>query len=488
MDPEEAARGRRAGSSRSRARLSSSASRAPAKSPRHWASTPSECRTAAATSRVAELLGQRAALGVERARRGRSGRPCTRRRRPRRARGRRRGGRPAPGRSRPARRPARLSPPVRPRRISSPHAARSASRAQRGGRRAPPRAPPRSQRLPSWKWLPAIHIGHMWTASAQRLLAARGAAPTPSAARRLSCSASSRSSATPARPPRLGIGGAGELEVEGVVARLQRRRLARLGEALARVLAHRLEQAVAVAAARPPRPPPATCRRAAPAGRRPRAASTPSPAATASAASSAKLPAKTARRRNSARSAVGQQVVAPAQRGPERLLAVERRPAAGGQHGEAVAEPLGDLRGRERPHARRGELERERHPVQPEADLGHRARRSPRSARSRARRRPRARRTAAPTRSAASSAGVTARPASGSASDGTRHVTSPGTRSGSRLVARMRSPGQAREQVLGQRRRRRRPGARSCRGSSSARQPAELGAERRRGPGAGTGA
>ena len=51
------------------------------------------------------------------------------------------------------------------------------------------------------------------------------------------------------RPGRraLGIGRAGELEVEGEMARLQGRRLARLGKALARVLAHRLEQAVPVA-------------------------------------------------------------------------------------------------------------------------------------------------------------------------------------------------------------------------------------------------
>ena len=54
-----------AGSSRNRVRLSSSASRAPAKSPRHWASTPSECRTAASTCAIVELLAQRAALGVE---------------------------------------------------------------------------------------------------------------------------------------------------------------------------------------------------------------------------------------------------------------------------------------------------------------------------------------------------------------------------------------------------------------------------------------
>jgi hypothetical protein len=67
-----------------------------------------------------------------------------------------------------------------------------------------------------------------------------------------------------------------------------------------------------------------------------------------------------------------QQLVAPGQRGPERLLAIQRRSAAGRQHREAVAESLGDLSRRERPHARRGELERERHSIQPEADLGHR--------------------------------------------------------------------------------------------------------------------
>ena len=47
----------------------------------------------------------------------------------------------------------------------------------------------------------------------------------------------------------LGIGRPGDVEVEGLMARLQGRRLARLDQALARVLAHRLEQAIPIAVA-----------------------------------------------------------------------------------------------------------------------------------------------------------------------------------------------------------------------------------------------
>ena len=63
-----------------------------------------------------------------------------------------------------------------------------------------------------------------------------------------------------------------------------------------------------------------------------------------------------------------------------------------GQEPQALVESGEQLRGRHRPGARRGELDGERNPVEPAADLLHSARRLPR--RSRDRRPWRARRTA----------------------------------------------------------------------------------------------
>ena len=63
---------------------------------------------------------------------------------------------------------------------------------------------------------------------------------------------------------------------------------------------------------------------------------------------------------------------------------------------------------------------------------------------------------------AAHSAGAAAPGRPGSASDGTRQAVSPAMPSGSRLVARTRSRGQPRSSGVGQARRRRRAGARSC--------------------------
>jgi hypothetical protein len=66
-----------------------------------------------------------------------------------------------------------------------------------------------------------------------------------------------------------------------------------------------------------------------------------------------------------------QEVVAPGDRPPQRLLARQRGPAAGGEHVEAVGQARRDLGGRERGRACGRELERERHPVQAPAQLGH---------------------------------------------------------------------------------------------------------------------
>ena len=87
-----------------------------------------------------------------------------------------------------------------------------------------------------------------------------------------------------------------------------------------------------------PRRSPATCRPASRAGRARARARSPSPAQTSSAASSVKPPANTARRRSSARSSVGEQLVAPVDRGAQRLLARQCGPRPAGEQAEAVVE------------------------------------------------------------------------------------------------------------------------------------------------------
>ena len=156
------------------------------------------------------------------------------------------------------------------------------------------------------------------------------------------------------------------------MAGLHGRHLVRLDEQLARVLAHRLEQAIAVAAGillghhqrlidKSPQevgdlaPVDISTRRDLLGGLQ------------------REGPGKHAQPAKQRALVRSQQRVAPAQRGPERLLAVQRRPAPGRQDGEAIAQSLGDLSRRERPHAGGGELQRERHAVQPQADLGNRA-------------------------------------------------------------------------------------------------------------------
>ena len=149
---------------------------------------------------------------------------------------------------------------------------------------------------------------------------------------------------------------------------------------------------------------------------------------------------------------LGQQVVAPVERRPQRLLARQRRPAAAGQQPEAVVQPGGDLLDRQRRHPRRRQLERQRDAVQPPADLRHRRRVRRRSARSPAapaRARSTKRRTAAMRARSLAPAAVAAsgqRAATARARSSRRRC-----RSGSRLVARIRRPGQAAQQRLGQR-------------------------------------
>ena len=127
---------------------------------------------------------------------------------------------------------------------------------------------------------------------------------------------------------------------------------------------------------------------------------------------------------------VEEQLVAPVDDGPQRLLAGQRGARPAGEQAEPVVEPGGDLRDRERPGAGGGQLDGERQPVEPGADVGddavgvvgevRAARRPPGRGPGRGARRRRR------------------------ASGGTGQMVSPPTRSPSRLVARSRRPGQRR--------------------------------------------
>jgi hypothetical protein len=68
-----------------------------------------------------------------------------------------------------------------------------------------------------------------------------------------------------------------------------------------------------------------------------------------------------------------EQLVAPVERGRERPLPRKRRAAARAEHAERVAQPLQYLFRREHADPCRRQLERERHAVEPDAELGHRA-------------------------------------------------------------------------------------------------------------------
>ena len=151
---------------------------------------------------------------------------------------------------------------------------------------------------------------------------------------------------------------------------------------------------------------------------------------------------------------VPEQVVAPADRRMERLLA-RRSPAAAREEPEAVVEPVDDLTGREVRDLRGGQLDGQRDAVEPTADLRDVSRHDRGSWRTRGARASLARRTAAPPPTPAPercpvravAPGAPARPAPRAA-----HGSSPGSSpSGSARAAGRRA------------RRRRRPRARSCR-------------------------
>ena len=128
-------------------------------------------------------------------------------------------------------------------------------------------------------------------------------------------------------------------------------------------------------------------------------------------------------------------VVAPPDRGGHRLLARHGRPRSAREQAEAVVELAADLGRIEVPAARRGELDGERDAVEPMADLERRLvchrRRETASAEPAA---PGRRRAGSPPTGTASHrpavVELVARRATAA-----RHVTSPGTPSGSRLVA-----------------------------------------------------
>ena len=120
------------------------------------------------------------------------------------------------------------------------------------------------------------------------------------------------------------------------------------------------------------------------------------------------------------------------------------RAAGVAQHARVALEPLGDLRDRQHGHARGGELDRQRHPVEPPADPAERSR-APRA-------RPGSNRLEASTRALDEQRdrAVVRRPAScgrrlapvARPRPPTRHTCSPGTPSGWRLVAITRSDGE----------------------------------------------
>ena len=111
-----------------------------------------------------------------------------------------------------------------------------------------------------------------------------------------------------------------------------------------------------------------------------------------------------------------------------------------------------DLRQRQRPNPRRGKLDRQRHPIESPADL-----RYQRGIASPTTKSGRARRARSANNSIASSV---------SESDGTRQLSSPGTPSGSRLVARIVKCGEAASRFDGHRSRTHRADAHNCRAAA----------------------
>ena len=94
---------------------------------------------------------------------------------------------------------------------------------------------------------------------------------------------------------------------------------------------------------------------------------------TASAASSVQPPSKRASRVKSVCSSI-EQTVAPVDRRAERLSALGLVAGAAGEQVEALLEPREERLRRQELRAGRRELDRQREPVEPHADLGHRGR------------------------------------------------------------------------------------------------------------------
>ena len=162
---------------------------------------------------------------------------------------------------------------------------------------------------------------------------------------------------------------------------------------------------------------------------------------------------------------VGQQVPAPVDDRAQRAVARQRGAAAAGEQPEAVVEPRGELVERQRAQPRGGELDRQRQPVEPAADLDDRARRSPSSTA-----KPGA---AAAARSANSSTAGCASASSTSASGRAGRAAAPRRAARRRCrAARGWWPGRAAagsaRAARRRARRRRRSGARSCRARASA--------------------
>ena len=91
---------------------------------------------------------------------------------------------------------------------------------------------------------------------------------------------------------------------------------------------------------------------------------------TASAVSRSQPPTNTASRESSRRSPSAEEVVAPGDRPAQRLLPLGQVAGAGREDAELVLETLEDRLGLEQLDPRRGELDRQRHAVQPGADPG----------------------------------------------------------------------------------------------------------------------
>ena len=163
-----------------------------------------------------------------------------------------------------------------------------------------------------------------------------------------------------------------------------------------------------------------------------------------------------------------EQLVAPLERRGQRLLPRRRRMAPAAQEAEAVVEARADRRRAQRAEPRGRELERERQPVEAEADAGDVLRvllveREARRGGGRALDEEGHGFVVA--EAGAASSGCSG---SGMSSEGTRKTTSPAARSGSRLVATIVSCGAARRSASDERRHSRTTGARSCRARAAA--------------------